>query len=219
MLCCPPSDVSLQRKVLLLLEHLSHSDNLDMTCCLAERACNTLLQQQELCACPLPLSGSSSSSGRQMLWQQQQPGQTLELTDNGPSDMAKVAAGSSSNNRHPITAAQQRLRSACHVVWHPNMFLRPANSAGVSSSCSSKMCSNTATADAAAGLAGSTLRLLKLLSLPVLDTNSLTVGGMINKGAFSEVFSGTVSWEPREGGGQPNTRGQGPCGCVSVCVR
>lgn len=39
----------------------------------------------------------------------------------------------------------------------------------------------------------SSLRLLKLLCAPVLDMRRLDVGGMINKGAFSEIMAGMVS--------------------------
>lgn len=196
--------------MLLLLEHLSHSDNLEVTCCLAQRACNTLRQhqQQQQCRCPLPLSGgsSSSSSSGQGLWQQQQPVQTCGLTLDDASDMDGLAVCSSSGSRHAVTTAQQQLRSACSAVWHPSTLLRTANSVGGGSRMGSSAA--TAAADAAAGLAGSTLRLLKLLSLPVLDMSSLTVGGMINKGAFSEVFSGTVSEGPVPGAANRAGSGQ-----------
>lgn len=89
----------------------------------------------------------------------------------------------------------QRLRDACTAVRDSSTFIRPSYSGGGSSTSGSSGLghSSTAAADAAAGLAGSTLRLLKLLCLPVLDLSRLNVGSMISKGAFSEVLSGTVS--------------------------
>lgn len=53
--------------------------------------------------------------------------------------------------------------------------------------------SATAAVSAAAGLGTCTLRLLKLLSSGMLDPSQLQMGGIIQKGAFSEVHAGTVS--------------------------
>jgi hypothetical protein len=195
------ADVSLQRKVLLLLEHLSHRDNLSTVCRLAQRACHTLRQQHDQQHQGLlPLGGSSRCSSPEHKQQQQQQEEaacvlihSAAAADLADRNLAPHTTLTSSSD--PLLKAQQQLRDACDSARKLSTFVRPVKSAGGSSlSGSGKVGgSATAAADAAAGLAGSTLRLLKLLSLPVLDMSSLTVGGMINKGAFSEVFSGTVS--------------------------
>jgi hypothetical protein len=197
------ADVSLQRKVLLLLEHLSHRDNLSTVCHLAQRACDTLRQQQDQQHQGLlPLDGSSRCSSQEQ--QQQQDASCVRIHSAAPGLADRSLAPDvtlTSSNDAVFEKTQRQLRKACDTLRESSTFVRPVKSAGGSSmSGSSKVGSSaTAAADAAAGLAGSTLRLLKLLSLPVLDMSSLTVGGMINKGAFSEVFSGTVSdlilWE------------------------
>lgn len=198
------ADVSLQRKVLLLLEHLSHRDNLSTVCHLAQRACDTLRQQQDQQHQGLlPLDGSSRCSSQEQQ-QQQQDASCVRVHSAAPGLADRSLAPDvilTSSSDAVFGKTQRQLRKACDTLRESSTFVRPVKSAGGSSmSGNSKVGSSaTAAAGAAAGLAGSTLRLLKLLSLPVLDMSSLTVGGMINKGAFSEVFSGTVSdlvlWE------------------------
>lgn len=173
-------DTSLQRKVLLLLEHLSHPANLDMTCAMAQRACSTLQEQQRRRQNPLPLCSNSL---------QPTAHQQLACSQLGAAGTALAASGRSQDSSSD-PGKQRQLQEACRAVWDDGTPARlpagggrgPASSAG-----------SAAAADAAAGLAASSLRLLKLLCLPVLDVSSLVVGGMINKGAFSEVLAGTVS--------------------------
>lgn len=190
--CCF-ADTSLQRKVLLLLEHLSDAANLGMTCCLAQRACTALQQRRQQQQHPLPLCSPSNSSTDQQPQQElicvaAEPG-VYQCTVTGVHNSTLSISSSSSSS----DAAIQRLRDACTAVRDSSTFIRPSYSGGGTSGTSGLGHSSTAAADAAAGLAGSTLRLLKLLCLPVLDLSRLHVGSMISKGAFSEVLSGTVS--------------------------
>lgn len=96
-------------------------------------------------------------------------------------------------------ALRQQLQQACGAVLDNSMLGKGQYSGGGSNSLGS---STLTAAQAEAGLAASTLRLLKLLSLQVLDLRRVAVGGMISKGAFSEIFSGTVGcvmWQPSTG--------------------
>jgi hypothetical protein len=177
---CAATDISLQRKVLLLLEHLSHPANLDMTCAMAQRA-SSILQEQRRRQSPLPLC----SNGLQPTVQQQ-----LACSQLGAAGPAVAASGLSQDSSSETPAKQRQLQEACRAVWDDGSPAHPPAGSG-RGPVSSAGCA--AAADAAAGLAASSLRLLKLLCLPVLDVSSLVVGGMINKGAFSEVMAGTVS--------------------------
>lgn len=150
------ADISLQRKVLLLLEHLSHPANLDAALALAQRARAALREQQRQHQCPLPLRECS------------------EVLLDGPQQDAPVRS----------------LRAVCDRTQGDSSRVGQLLAQESMHTCS-KGLRNAATA--AAGLADGTLRLLKLMCLHVLDPSSLTVGGMINKGAFSEVLEGTVS--------------------------
>jgi hypothetical protein len=155
---------------MLLMEHLSHLANMDMTLTLAQRA-HTALQQRH--QAPLPINAALSPCDPQQQQQQQ-----------FRSSSATAQQGTCAD-----PDAVQRLRSLCASVWDSSTCVRLGASAGGGSSSSSA----GSAADAAAGLASGTLRLLKLLCLPVLDAGRLSVGGMMNKGAFSEVMAGKVS--------------------------
>lgn len=197
-LCTVCADTSLQRKVLLLLEHLSHSANLSMTCRLAQRACSAIQQRRRQQQHPLPICAPTSiaSSEQQPHQHGQAPCEAATGSSAGLGAQEPLALGSSSTSQ---PAEQRHLREACRVVRDSSTFIRPSWSGGGSSSSSATSGlgnSVTSSADAAAGLAGSTLRLLKLLSLPVLDLSAFNVGSMINKGAFSEVLAATVSTSP-----------------------
>jgi hypothetical protein len=151
------ADISLQRKVLLLLEHLSHPDNLDAVLALAQRSRAALREQQRQHQCPLPLRECSHG----LLDGQQQ------------------------------VNSVRSLRALCERVQVDSSRLGHCWAQESMHNCSKGL--RNAAAAAAAGLADGTLRLLKLMCLHVLDPSSLDVGGMINKGAFSEVLEGTVS--------------------------
>lgn len=116
MLLC--ADGSLQHKVLVLLDHLSHSENQAVVQLLAQRAQSQTHTHQESTAAPPERLGRSSHDS----W----VGQPAAQSDN-------------------------------------------------------------------AGLGTCTLRLLKLLSRGMLNSTQLQLGAMIQKGAFSEIFAGTVS--------------------------
>lgn len=162
---------------MLLMEHLSHSANLDMTLTLAQRAVAALQQTHQA---PLPISSEACSCDQQ---QQQLVTQAAALPQ-----QQQRGAGSSALACADADACVQMLRTLCASVWDSSSCVGQGASAGGSSSCSAG-----SAAAAAAGLAGGTLRLLKLLCLPVLDPARLSIGGMINKGAFSEVMEGKVS--------------------------
>lgn len=179
------ADTSLQRKVLLLLEHMSHSANLPMACRLAHRACSTLRQHKHQQQHPLPIYGSTSTSTQQV------PHESTGCGGEGPLACVQQPGSSTAATAAPHS---KQLQQACSALRESTLFIRTSSSSGGSSgSGSSAALSSMTAADAAAGLAGSTLRLLKLLSLHALDLSGLTSGSMINKGAFSEVLSGTVS--------------------------
>lgn len=169
------ADISLQRKVLLLLEHLSHPTNLDATLALAQRARAALREQQRQQQCPLPLRECSQGL---LDGQQQQSAESC------------AAAGVWAQGGSSRDATVRSLRALCERAQGDSSVSGQVSAQeGIHNS--SKGLRNAATA--AAGLATGSLRLLKLLCLHLLDPSSLTIGGMINKGAFSEVLEGTVS--------------------------
>jgi hypothetical protein len=134
------ADTALQRKALMLLEHLSHSHNLSTVGSLAQRA-RAALQALE--------GGCVSSSALPL------PAGEVQRA------VASLAAAAAFSNAGSDSARPQHAPAALTAQG------------------------------AAAGLGCCTLRLLKLLSVAAFD-DSLSVGSMLSKGAFSEVMAGMV---------------------------